>query len=117
MTFLTLTLAFIGAAFLLLAGIGVVRLPDLYCRASATTKAATLGLGCLLAAVALHFDDLRVTTPIPANNKNAAPIKAKVRVKRVIVAFSDLSSEQRRPFPKTKPTPAINRHPKTPVDS
>lgn len=59
---ITATLACIGAIFLLLAGLGIVRLPDLFCRASATTKAATLGVGCLLVAAALHFDDLRITT-------------------------------------------------------
>ncbi|REJ66357.1 MAG: monovalent cation/H(+) antiporter subunit G [Planctomycetota bacterium] len=57
---LALTLS--GTAFLLLAGIGILRLPDLFSRASATTKAATLGVGCLLAATAIHFGDLQVTT-------------------------------------------------------
>lgn len=59
-------LAIVGALFLLLAAIGILRLPDLFCRASATTKAATLGVGCLLIAVAIHFDDLRVTMRVLA---------------------------------------------------
>jgi multicomponent Na+:H+ antiporter subunit G len=59
-------LATMGAVFLLLAGIGVVRLPDLFCRASATTKAATLGVGCVLAAAAVHFHDLQVITRVVA---------------------------------------------------
>ena len=41
-------------------------MPDVFCRASATTKAATLGVGCVLVATALHFDDLRVTTRVLA---------------------------------------------------
>ena len=65
-TFVAVVLAFIGAVFLLLAGVGIVRLPDLYCRASATTKAATLGVGCLLVSSAMHFDDMQVTTRVLA---------------------------------------------------
>jgi multicomponent Na+:H+ antiporter subunit G len=45
----------VGAIFMLLAGIGILRLPDVYARLSATSKAATLGLTCLLLATALHF--------------------------------------------------------------
>jgi len=59
-------LAFVGPLFMLLAGVGIIRLPDLFCRASATTKAATLGVGCLLVSVALHFGELRVTTRVLA---------------------------------------------------
>jgi multicomponent Na+:H+ antiporter subunit G len=65
-TSLTVCLAVVGAVFLLLAGIGILRLPDLFCRASATTKAATLGVGCVLVAAAFHFGDLRVTTRVLA---------------------------------------------------
>jgi multicomponent Na+:H+ antiporter subunit G len=52
----------IGALFMLLAGVGIVRLPDLFMRLQAATKASTLGVGCMLLAVALHFEDLAVTT-------------------------------------------------------
>ncbi len=52
----------VGAAFLLLAAIGVIRMPDLFSRMSAATKAATLGVSCLLLAAALHFGQLGVTT-------------------------------------------------------
>lgn len=55
-------LLLIGGAFMLLAGIGVVRMPDLFMRMQAATKAATLGAGCMLLAVAIHFDDLAVST-------------------------------------------------------
>lgn len=61
-TILAALLSIVGAAFLVLAGVGIIRLPDLFCRASATTKAATLGVGCLLAAAAVAFGDLQVTT-------------------------------------------------------
>jgi multicomponent Na+:H+ antiporter subunit G len=45
----------LGAVFMLLAGIGLVRLPDLYLRMSATSKAATLGASLVLLGSAVHF--------------------------------------------------------------
>jgi multicomponent Na+:H+ antiporter subunit G len=51
----------IGALFMVLAGLGVLRLPDLFMRLQAATKASTLGVGCLLLGVAVHFQDLTVT--------------------------------------------------------
>ena len=59
---ITAILSLAGAAFLTLASVGIIRLPDIYCRGSATTKAATLGVGFMLAATAAHFGDLQVTT-------------------------------------------------------
>jgi multicomponent Na+:H+ antiporter subunit G len=50
-----------GAAFLLLAAIGIIRMPDLYSRIQAATKAATLGVGCIILALAIHFVDLGIT--------------------------------------------------------
>lgn len=44
-----------GTAFMLLAALGVARLPDLLTRMHATTKAATLGVSLIMLAVALHF--------------------------------------------------------------
>lgn len=52
----------VGAFFMLVAGLGVLRLPDLFMRLQASTKASTLGVGCLLLGLALHFQDLTVTT-------------------------------------------------------
>jgi multicomponent Na+:H+ antiporter subunit G len=59
---IALTLIFIGSAFLLLASVGVLRMPDLYMRLQASAKAATLGLGCLLLGLAVHFSDIAVTS-------------------------------------------------------
>ena len=42
----------VGASFMLLAGLGVMRLPDLFMRMQAATTASTLGVGCLLLGVA-----------------------------------------------------------------
>jgi len=44
-----------GGLIMLLAGLGLVRLPDLFLRMQAATKAVILGLGLLLVAVTLHF--------------------------------------------------------------
>lgn len=52
----------VGGAFMLLAGIGIVRMPDLFMRMQAATKAATLGSGCMLLAVAVHFGEMAITT-------------------------------------------------------
>lgn len=46
---------FTGAFFMLVAAIGVFRLPDLYLRMAATSKAATLGAACVLVALAIYF--------------------------------------------------------------
>lgn len=53
-------LILIGAAFSLIAGIGLVRLPDLYVRMHAATKAGTLGAGLVLIALALEAQSLEV---------------------------------------------------------
>ena len=48
-------LLLIGALFALIAAVGLVRLPDLYTRMHAASKAGTLGSGVLL--IALAIDD------------------------------------------------------------
>jgi multicomponent Na+:H+ antiporter subunit G len=48
-------LMLIGTTFLLLAATGVVRMPDLFMRMQAASKASTLGIACLLLALAFHF--------------------------------------------------------------
>ena len=55
-------LLLIGGVFMLLAAIGILRLPDLFTRMQAATKGQTLGTGCLMLAVALHFRNLDVST-------------------------------------------------------
>jgi multicomponent Na+:H+ antiporter subunit G len=52
----------VGALAMLLAALGLVRLPDLYTRMQAATKAGALGGACAMVAVALHFGDLGVAT-------------------------------------------------------
>ncbi len=46
-----------GSAFALLAAVGVLRMPDVFTRMQASTKASTLGLGCLLVGAGLQMGD------------------------------------------------------------
>lgn len=59
-------LSTIGAVFVLIASIGIVRMPDFYTRLSITIKAATLGIGCILTAAAIHFAEFSTTTKVLA---------------------------------------------------
>ncbi len=47
----------VGSAFALLAAVGVLRMPDVFTRMQASTKASTLGLACLLVGTALQMGD------------------------------------------------------------
>ncbi|QRK04771.1 monovalent cation/H(+) antiporter subunit G [Archangium violaceum] len=53
-----------GAAFMLLAGLGMVRLPDLFLRLQAAAKAATFGVGGLLCAAAVALWSLSVVARV-----------------------------------------------------
>lgn len=55
-------LIIIGAAFALIAAIGLLRLPDVYTRMHAASKAGTLGSGVMLIALAVYTDDHAVFT-------------------------------------------------------
>lgn len=54
MLYLVGALCVIGAFFVLVAAVGVLRLDDLYMRMHAASKAGTLGSGVLLVALALY---------------------------------------------------------------
>lgn len=54
-------LAIVGSVFILIASIGVLRMPDLFLRLQVTSKASVLGLTCILLAVAMHFSNTVVT--------------------------------------------------------
>jgi multicomponent Na+:H+ antiporter subunit G len=54
-------LLIVGALFMLIGGLGILRFPDLYMRISASTKASTLGAGFALLALAFHFNELGTT--------------------------------------------------------
>lgn len=56
----------LGAIFILIAALGIYRMPDFYTRLSVTVKASTLGVGCILTAVAIHFSEFSITTKVLA---------------------------------------------------
>ena len=55
-------LVLLGGFFCFVAGLGVLRLPDVLIRMHASTKAGTLGSGLILVAVAIYFADTATTT-------------------------------------------------------
>ena len=88
---MTGTLLLAGASLMLLAAVGVLRLPDVYSRMSATSKSATLGVALVLFGAAWHFGSaavagqtlvtvvfLYLTTPIAAHRVARAAWKSGV---------------------------------------
>lgn len=53
-------LAIVGASLVVLAGIGLLRFPDLYSRMHAAAKVPTLGVALIATATALSVSDTRV---------------------------------------------------------
>lgn len=51
-------LMLLGAVFMLISSIGMVRLPDFYIRNSASTKAVVLGVLLILLGVGIHYNDI-----------------------------------------------------------
>ena len=54
------SLLLLGALFALIAAIGVVRMPDIYCRMHAATKAGAFGVSLILLALCVAAPTLRV---------------------------------------------------------
>lgn len=51
-----------GGFFTAVAGLGILRLPDVLIRMHASTKAGTLGVGLILTALAIHFAEVAAVT-------------------------------------------------------
>lgn len=86
----------LGAGFALVAGIGVVRMPDLFCRMHAATKAGSFGVALLLVGLAIaapgwrtFFEGILIvsffylTAPVGAQMIARAAQKRNVQVWRV----------------------------------
>ncbi len=58
--------AFLGTVFVILAAVGMIRMPDTYLRISVTTKAATLGIGLLMLAGAIYSNEIAITAKVLA---------------------------------------------------
>ncbi len=50
----------IGAFFMFVAGLGLLRMPDIYMRLHTNTKSATFGVGFLLLGAAIHFGEFTI---------------------------------------------------------
>lgn len=59
--YLAAALILVGSGFALTASIGLLRLPDLYTRMHAASKAGTLGSCAVLLALAVHADDAAIS--------------------------------------------------------
>lgn len=53
---ITVLLFLLGAFFILVSALGVIRFPDLYTRMHATTKATSFGLMLIILGTALYFN-------------------------------------------------------------
>jgi len=62
----SVVLLIIGTTVMLLASIGLHRFGDTYLRMHAATKSSTLGVGCIMIAVALHFNDPLIAVKVIA---------------------------------------------------
>jgi multicomponent Na+:H+ antiporter subunit G len=58
--FITALLLLLASVFLLLAGLAIVRMPDLFMRLSATSKAISLGATIMFVAAAVYFHEAGV---------------------------------------------------------
>lgn len=52
---ITAILLLLGSGFVLIGAIGLTRLPDIFTRLHAPTKATTLGIGCILLSSIIYF--------------------------------------------------------------
>lgn len=107
----------LGALFSLLAAVGLLRLPDLYLRMHAASKAGTMGAGLLLASVACVAFDVSVVLRALAGFVFlllTAPVGAHLLAKAAYFAGyspSDITVEDEMATPETsgKTTPARKR--------
>lgn len=102
---ITLTLAAIGVIIMFIAGIGIVRLPDIYSRSYAAGKAATLGISCILLAVGLYYGEwvlvrmlmllalLFVTSPIGSTAMGRAAYRTDP-VHRLLLNYDELAAHE-----------------------
>ena len=56
----------LGSLLMLIASLGIIRMPDLFCRMQAATKASALGTGLIMLGVALYFGNVGITTRVIA---------------------------------------------------
>ncbi len=50
----------LGSIFILISAVGIIKMPDLFTRMSATTKASTLGIGLVLIGTAFYWGNVGI---------------------------------------------------------
>lgn len=50
-----------GSLLILVSAIGIIKMPDLYMRMTATTKSSTLGVGCIMLGTAMFWGNISIT--------------------------------------------------------
>lgn len=102
-----LTLAGIGVFFMFVSAIGIVRLPDIYARMHAASKASTLGIGCILLAAGLYFGEWAlvrmtvliilffITGPIAATTMGRAAYRTDYE-RELILEYDEMAADQAR---------------------
>jgi multicomponent Na+:H+ antiporter subunit G len=108
LTLLTAAMIVTGGVFTLLAAVGIVRLPDVYTRMHAASKAGTVGSGLMLVAAGLHSLDGAIlaralagfvffvlTAPVAAHLVAKAAHEAGYRLTRFTV-LDEMAEAQRR---------------------
>jgi len=63
---LIIVLSSAGTLFILLAAVGLLKMPDFYMRVSISTKAITLGTGLILVSTAISFNEFSITSRVLA---------------------------------------------------
>lgn len=118
----------VGAFFMLVGGIGMIRLPDLFMRLHAPTKSSTLGLGSFLIAAMIYaasmgrfgFAELLltlfafITAPVSANLMAQAALHLRLRS-----LSGEVPETLDRPLPWQKHRRSFKRYKKqvkTPID-
>lgn len=92
----------LGGAFAAVAGLGLIRLPDVLTRMHASTKAGTLGVGLIVAGVAIHFGGalvaakailiiafLLLTAPVAAHLIGRATYRSKTPLSKDTLMLDD----------------------------
>ncbi|MBU2958264.1 monovalent cation/H(+) antiporter subunit G [Paracoccus sp. 1_MG-2023] len=107
----------IGGLFCFAAGLGVLRLPDVFNRMHASTKAATLGSGMILVAVAVQFGEstiiaraiaailfLLLTAPVAAHLIGRAAFRTGVPMVNDTACEPGVAEALRKPAGQRKPS-------------
>jgi multicomponent Na+:H+ antiporter subunit G len=108
-----------GGGFCLVAGVGILRLPDIYMRMHAATKAGTLGLGLICCAVMLQAETWQnvlealfvflfmiATAPVGAHLIGRAAFRTRIPMAPSTRSDPDCDVFRRRP-----PRPSSDRPP------